>query len=203
MVIYGLLGAGSFSYLIVSRFSGLWYVSMFGIALTAFLAVRVIKSSQTALRNVTGGGLAVVALTLTAPAMWVVTGNELDFRTAMVWIVHILFFLSGVVFVNMLIKGKTRKGINQLRCPLDICRTSILYHLFLLIAVAATSQYADSPVTILIFLAFLPLWVRQLWGQRIIAAARIPSFKVIGLLEAVWTVWFSLFIVMAILKYLE
>lgn len=201
MTVYGLVGSGSFLCLIASGFTDLWYVCIIGILLGSLLTLKVVKVNQTAIRNVTGGSFAVAALTLTAPAMWIVTHVQLDIGAVVAWITHIMFFLSGVTFVNMLIDGRGKSELNLGEYYRTVFKTSTFYHILLFVTVTVPALHVSGLTGLLFWLAFFPLWLRQVWGQKWISTAQIPSFKKIGLLETAWTIWFSLLIVTAALRY--
>lgn len=174
------------------------YVGIIGALLGIPLTYEAIFLKRLSIKMVSGKYYAVAVLTLTAPAMWIVAGNELNTTAFLIWVVQILFFYSGITFVNMLVEMKRLDRSDEFEQLWLVSKSAMGYHALLLSIVIVIAIQWGGLAGIYCGIGFLPLFIRQAWAYFIANRRAIPTFKVVGLLETVWTVWFGIFLVLAL-----
>lgn len=114
--------------------------------------------------------IGVVLLTLAAPAAWIAALGRLDATGAEVWLLNLLFFLGGVLYVKYRVRGvAAHRNFHDLGEKLAFAWPVVLYH-FLVLAFLAGLIFLESfPLAVL--LAFVPGILRAgglLWhlGRR-------------------------------------
>ncbi|HEY3412472.1 MAG TPA: YwiC-like family protein [Armatimonadota bacterium] len=140
-------------------------------------------------RSVFGEMLAVVGLTLSAPAALVVARGTFTPEAWVLWAAFALFFAGGVLHVKTLLGGARHKGALDLPVRWRLGRASALYHATLLIlapAMAAQVGLSMAMVTI----AVVPVSLRALWAVGRLSR-RLPPLKWVGALESVYALWFA------------
>ncbi len=107
--------------------------------------------------------IAVLGLTVGAPATMYVATGELSGRALFVWMLNFFFFGSGVVYVHMNIAATTLKGASlSLAQRLSVGFLNLVYHLVVLGIVTVLVVLEYSPT--LVVMAFLPMTVHALYG---------------------------------------
>ena len=86
----------------------LWWLTIFG-AIAATLAFRKTE------RNVSMQLLAVCGLTLTAPAAWYTATGHLDVPAFLLWLLNVIYFAGGVLYVKMHVAAAIRRGSSKIR----------------------------------------------------------------------------------------
>lgn len=140
-------------------------------------------------KNVWSDLMAMVGLTISAPAAIYLAENAVSQKSVIVWILNVLFFGSSAFYVHMKMKLTSLK---KTEIPLDekirIGRLNIIYHIIaVLLLTAFTAVYPSKWV---IILAFVPIIVHALAGTF-----RMPekiSFKKIGITFLVYSIFFLL-----------
>lgn len=106
---------------------------------------------------------AVAGLTMGGPSAAYVLGNSLDLDAVLVWILHVLFFGSGVIYVHMKLKAAGLKSVQlDFRQRVGLGALNLAYHAFV-IAVASVlvvTQYTPA----LSLIAFIPITVHAVIG---------------------------------------
>lgn len=97
------------------------------------------------------------------PSAAYVLGNSLDLDAVLVWILHVLFFGSGVIYVHMKLKAAGLKSVQlDFRQRVGLGALNLAYHAFV-IAVASVlvvTQYTPA----LSLIAFIPITVHAVIG---------------------------------------
>jgi hypothetical protein len=140
-------------------------------------------------RSQWGEILAVAALTLTAPAAYVVAGGTQQAVAWCLWTVCILYFSSGVFHVKMLLAAAKVKGAFNARAQWHVARDNLLYHVLLVVVLSFTLAHLGGQAAMLAALAFAPIIVRGLWSAATLSN-KLPSLKRVGLTETMYAIWF-------------
>jgi len=134
-------------------------------------------------RTVISEALAIIALTLTAPASYYVCGGEWDYHAWILWSLCTLYFASSVFYVKLRVHSLNRRR-DDLKSR--SWRECALYHTFLLFVLVALT--ATGSTNLFILSAFVPVLARTLWQlQR--PSAQI-NLRRIGLLETGYSIVF-------------
>lgn len=140
-------------------------------------------------RSQGGELLAVGTLALAAPAGYVVAYGALDRYAWLVWIACVLYFTSGVFYVNMLIAaGKVKQGFDR-QARWRAGRGVLFYHILLVVVLASVIVLDNTPDRWLFGLAYAPAIIRAFRGWVTLSNVLPPLTKV-GLKEAAYSVWF-------------
>ena len=172
---------------------GLWVLIPIGLLAALFFVMNVLLVRKYH-KTVVSDFIAMLGLTLTAPAAYYVgTGNS-GLHAALLWLVHILFFGSSVVYVHMKIRGTS---LNQERFTwpekLSLAKVNLFYHVFVIAVVFMLMDMGLRPE--LTGLAFFPVIVHAVYGT--INLSNRVRFKQLGLLLLASSIFFGLFISMA------
>ncbi len=134
--------------------------------------------------------LAIVGLTLTAPAAYYVTRGHWDATAVWLWALCALYFASSVFYVKLRVlalqprKDREHRGVRT---------GAIAYHAILLAALVGLVVAGKLPVVVL--LAFLPILARTTWS--LVRPARSVNLRRVGVLEILYSVNFLVFTVLA------
>lgn len=140
-------------------------------------------------RSQWGEMLAVAALTLTAPAAYVVAGGTDRAAAWCLWTVCILYFSSGVFYVKMLLAAAKVKGAFSARTQWRVARDNLLYHVLMVVVLLFAFAHLSEHTATLAALAFAPVIVRGLWSAATLSN-KLPSLKRVGLVETLYAIWF-------------
>lgn len=172
---------------------GLWLLVVIGLLAVLFFGLHFFLL-RTFHKTAAGDFAAMLGLTLTAPAAYYVTTGILDARSALLWILHVLFFGSSIVYVHMKIGGT---GVRQEKFSwsekFSIGRENLIYHGVLLAVVLLVMPAVRHPE--FIGLAFLPMIAQAVYGT-INLTGRV-RFKQLGLLLLGHSIFFGLFVTIA------
>ena len=162
-----------------------------GLAGAAVLGIHVVQMRRREARTVLGEILAILGLTLAAPAAFLVGRDAWSPRALLLWVLCALFFASSVFHVKLrVLASQPRRALERRRMRW----VSGAYHLLLLIALAALA--VTRQVHLFVFVAFLPIVARalsSLWSQP----GRL-DLKRAGVLEIVYSILFLLFVTLAV-----
>jgi hypothetical protein len=173
---------------------GLWSLVVIGLLAALFFGLHfvLVRAYQ---KTAAGDFVAMLGLTLTAPASYYVGTGALDARAALLWLAHVLFFGSNIVYVHMKIRGTgARKEKFTPREKLSIGGANLLYHAFLVAMVVLVMPTVHRPE--FAGLAFLPMIAHAVYGT--LNLAERVRFKQLGLLLLGHSVFFGLFISIAL-----
>jgi hypothetical protein len=148
-------------------------------------------------RSEPGELIGVVGLCLTAPAAYVVSRGRLDENAAVVFAACTLFFFSGVLFVQMLLKRLRARSLPG-ASRWGVARNVAIYHGGLAILLAILPAVLPVRTSLLVVAAFAPALVRAMWGIARYKSQGVPSFKKIGVMESVYAAWFAVLIALAL-----
>lgn len=103
-----------------------------------FFLLRVLMLRTRAERSLLGEWLAAPGLALTAPAAWVAATGSLNGTALLFWLLHTLFFSSGIFYVKFRIRVLAEKrSLGSLWERVVFAREVIIYHV-LMVLFAAT-----------------------------------------------------------------
>ncbi|MBT5872840.1 MAG: YwiC-like family protein [Candidatus Latescibacteria bacterium] len=162
----------------------------FSIYLVAILIGR--RSRGRFDRSITGEVMGVAALALTAPASHLIIHRELSPIAWIIYAVAVIYFISGVVFVNMLLTGARVPGVLGSQRKLKIGAINGAYHTVLLLSATILILWTPSWTNVFLLLAFVPVVVRSFHGWATLTT-ELPALAKVGIREAVYSVWFALF----------
>ncbi|HLJ53506.1 MAG TPA: YwiC-like family protein [Chthonomonadaceae bacterium] len=141
-------------------------------------------------RSVWGEMLGVAALALTAPAAFAVSTGGLSAAAWLCWIACVLFYGSSIFTVKMLVAAIRWKRHRDVSIHRKIVRDSLVYHSSLVVALSAVMLVLGRRAALWLAVAYLPAIVRAAAAAWRLTPAP-PPFKRIGILEMVYSVWFS------------
>ena len=99
--------------------------------------------------------MGVALLTLTAPAAWIAARGALDTAGVKVWLLNVLFFLGGVLYVKYRVRGLlAHRPFCSARERLSFAWPVFLYHLLLVAFLAGWVVLDLQPAAVM--LAFVP-----------------------------------------------
>ncbi len=155
------------------------------------LGIHVVQMRRREARTVFGEVLAILGLTLTAPAAYLVGTGAWSARALLLWALCVLFFTSSVFHVkHRLLAAQPRRAAERRAMRW----ASAAYHVLLVVALVALA--AARQVHLFVFVAFLPVVVRALTALR--ARPGRPNLVRAGILEIVYSVLFLLFLTLAV-----
>jgi hypothetical protein len=157
---------------------GYWLLLPIGSAAALLFAANLFLTRRSP-RTVPGDLVAVLGLTLTAPAAYYIASHRMDGTAAVIWCLSFLFFGCSVVYVHMKIAAvSTRKTTLPLSEKIFLGRLNIAYHISILLIVGLlTTVHALRSFTIL---AFLPMAAHAVWGTLRLSSR--VSFRNLGFL---------------------
>ena len=138
-------------------------------------------------RTVIGETVAILGLTLTAPAAYYVIGGTWDSRAWLLWMLCSFYFASSVFYVKLRVHSLNRRREELRRQSWRRCAT---YHVFLTAALVLLG--ATGSLDLFALVAFSPVLARTFW-QLAKPGGRI-SLRRVGLLEVVYSVIFLVFV---------
>ena len=153
----------------------LWWLLAFG-AVAGPLAFRKTERGWTMQLSAVGG------LTLTAPAAWYVATGKLDAMAGVLWLLNILYFAGGVLYVKMHLDAALRRQPSSPLCPVTIA----YYVVTLLIMLAGA---AAKMISYWVALAFLPVTVRAVVG--VVRLSPTLRLKRLGWTEVAYSVLYA------------
>ena len=197
MLAFGLVATAA-ALILILKWSAYGLYSVIGIAgaLFAFHAVLLRWPDRRRLdRSILGEILAVIGLTLSAPAAVVVSRGSMDMLSLILWLACALFFGSGIFHVKTLLSGVKHKGELTAKTRWKIGRPSIAYHIALShVVIPASALVSDHPLWIV--LAYAPVVIRAILGVRHLSR-KLPPLKRVGVLETLYSLWFAVWLAAA------
>jgi len=168
-----------FGGLVIWSFHREWLVgfAVLTVLLLTFNSWQVIRRKD---RTIITEAIAIIGLTLTAPASYYVALGTLDSKAWILWALCTLFFASSVFYVKLRVNSLNRRRNDLKRRSWRDCA---LYHLFLLLALVALIATGNSNLCILA--AFIPVIVRTVWHLR--TSSSQVSLRRVGLWEIAYS----------------
>jgi hypothetical protein len=183
--------AAAYPLLISSYRADLLFIGIVAAGLLAVHTLLLLIPAQKRLdRSQWGEILAVGALTLTAPAAYIVVHGHLATPAWRLWISCTLFFSSSIFFVKMLLNAVKVKGAIGRRQRWQLGRNDIVYHSVLAIVIVAMVVLQRNATAVLAAAAYVPALVRAFTGW-IRLSNKPPPIKRVGLAETAYAVWFT------------
>jgi YwiC-like protein len=154
------------------------------------LAIHILQMRRREARTVLGEVLAIVALTLSAPAAFLVGRGVWSAQALVLWALCILFFASSVFHVKLRVLTAQPRRIAERR---RMTAASVAYHAVLLAGLVLLALTRRLPVFAVI--AFVPVIVRALGAFR--SRPGRLDLKRAGILEIAYAIVFLLFVALA------
>jgi hypothetical protein len=167
---------------------GLWMLVPLGALAAALIAIRLRLLAQGKEMTLAGEVLSLAGLAVPAPAAYYVARGQFGADAALLWLAGFLFFGSGIFHVRMLL-GRVKRGEPAGRR----LRQNILYHL--LLAAALLLLVWSGSLSVVVSLAFLPLFLRTL--REMLSPSRALNLKKTGLLEMAYSIGLILLVALA------
>jgi hypothetical protein len=174
--------AATFGSPLIFAFKLFWLIPL-GLVGAALLFINGKQATRMEERETTGEIMAIVGLTMTAPAAYYVACGRWDMTAFWLWLLSALYMASSVFYIKLRVyRLNPRKQAEQRQA----FRSCAFYHSFLVVALPALI-FAES-LGLFTFIAFAPALVRTFWGMF------APQSKVnlmrAGILEIVYSLVF-------------
>lgn len=189
MLIYLVLAGASAAPLIFV--SHLFWLAPLGLVAIALLAFNAEQGARREDRTVMGEMIAILGLTLTAPATYYVARAEWNAVALGLWGLCALYFASSVFYVKLRVYWLNRRKEHVRQQAFKSCA---LYHAFLLASLLVLAFTGS--LNLFALVAFAPVLARSFW-QLIKPATRL-NLRRIGVLEIIYSVVFLIFITLSL-----
>ena len=161
-----------------------WLTAIASLALV-LLALNARQAVARKDRTIGGEMMAIVGLTMTAPAAFYAARGAFDVTALWLWALCTIYFASSIFYVKLRVSTinphRDESGRQTRRCG--------FYHAFLLMLLLTLSFTGD--LTAFALIAFAPVLARSFW--YIARPARQINLRRVGLLEMVYSVVFLIF----------
>ncbi len=161
-------------------------VIFLGAAAASLLVVNAEQATRREDRTVANEIMAILGLTLSAPAAFYVETNRVDLKALCLWAMCALYFASSVFYVRLRVYSVNPRKEREKR---RLWRHCAFYHLFLLLSLASLAITGN--IGIFAFIAFAPALFRSFWSMFVPPAGL--NLKKIGVLEIVYSIIFLVF----------
>jgi len=187
MLIYMGLAAGFGAPLIL--FYQLFWLVPLAVATFGLLFFNAQQAVRREDRTVSGETLAILGLTLTAPAAYYAASGAIDRTALWLWAMCALYFLSSVFYVKLRVYSMNRRKEETRRQSWRLCA---FYHSCLLGALIVFAMTGN--LSLLALVAFAPALTRSFWQLAKPAAGL--NLRRIGVMEIIYSLVFLAFITM-------
>jgi YwiC-like protein len=167
--------------------SKLFLLAPFGLATLALLIFNARQAVRREDRTISGEIMAIVGLTLAAPAAYYTASGRFDATALWLWALCALYFASSVFYVKLRVYSIARRRESERRRSQ---RTCALYHAFLLAGLMTLFFQGSFNLSILV--AFFPVLARSFWQMA--NPAEKLNLQRVGVLELVYSLVFLIFI---------
>lgn len=185
MLIYVGFG-GLFGAPLLFIYQRLWLAPL-AVSIALLLAFNTWQAVRHEDRTVIGETVAILGLTLTAPAAYYVSGGAWNTRAWLLWVLCAMYFASSVFYVKLRVHSLNRRREELRRRSWRRCAT---YHLFLTAALVVLASTGSLDLFVLI--AFTPVLARTFW--QLARPSGEISLKRVGLLEIAYSLVFLVFL---------
>ena len=169
---------------------GFWLLLPIGALGAASLLVN-FSLTRNKPKSIASDLVAVIGLTMTAPAAIYVLTGRLQMDSLLVWLLNVLFFGSSVFYVHMKIRATgLKRELLTLRERFLIGHLNILYHLAVLAILVTLVQAHYTPS--LAFVAFIPVSLHAFIGT--VRLSPRVRFKKLGFLLLGQSIVFAILI---------
>jgi hypothetical protein len=140
-------------------------------------------------RTIQGEVIAIVGLTMTAPAAYCVAHGAWSQTALWLWALSAAYFASSVFYVKLRVTGAHAKKQDDKRLARRQC---VLYHSFLMVSLTVLAVNRSLPLFALI--AFAPVLARTGWS--LLKPAESLNLRRIGMIEILYSLIFLTFMVL-------
>jgi hypothetical protein len=154
------------------------------------LAVNADQATRREDRTIVGEILAIIGLTMTAPAAHYVARGVWEHTALWLWALNALYFTSSVFYVRWRVLSAHARHEDERQ---QIRRHCAFYHSSLVVALGALALTGN--VNLFILLAFAPAVGRAFW--HLLKPAADLNLRRIGLLEIVYSTIFMVLVSLA------
>jgi len=175
----------------------LFWLLLFGAITLLFYGLQLFFVKKKWDKTLMGNLLAVVALTSTAPSAYYVASGNLNMTAVTLWVLNILFFGSGIVYVRMKIESLASKHLSKdasWSSKLLIGRFNLIYHILIFVALGVMVWSEAIPA--LVVIAFIPVTIHSIIGMLVLRET--VNFKVIGWTQVGYALVFGVILVFAV-----
>jgi hypothetical protein len=167
-------------------FYHLYWVVAFGLVTLFLLGANTWQAVRREDRTIGSEIMAIVGLTLSAPAAYYVSGVGTAPVGLLLWLLCALYFISSVFYVKLRVhsinsRNEEARKKSRWRCA--------LYHVFLLAALAVLA--ATDSLNLFALAAFAPVLLRSFW--QLASPVRKVNLRRIGWLEVIYSIVFLIF----------
>jgi hypothetical protein len=162
----------------------------FGAAALVLLLINMKQAEQLEERTIIGEMLAIIGMTMTAPAVHYAARGEWQMTALWLWALSALYFMSSVFYVKLRVLTAHARSDDHRR---QIRRRCALYHGFLLSALVALTLTGN--VNLFAVIAFAPALGRAFW--HVLTPASHLNLRRVGVLEIVYSLVFLAFIALS------
>ena len=131
-----------------------------GLIGAALLLINGKQATRMEERGTTGEIMAIIGLTMTAPAAYYAASGRREMTAFWLWLLSALYMASSVFYIKLRVYRLNPRKQAEQRLALRSCA---FYHSFLIVALPALI-FAGS-LGIFAFIAFTPALVRTIWGM--------------------------------------
>ena len=161
-----------------------WLIPL-GLIGAALLLVNGKQAARMEERETTGEIMAIVGLTMTAPAAYYAASGRWEMTTSWLWLLSALYMASSVFYIKLRVyRLNPRKQAEQRRA----LRSCAFYHSFLIVALPALI-FAGS-LGLFAFIAFTPALVRT-FGGMLAPKSKVNLMRA-GILEIAYSIVFMI-----------
>lgn len=185
--VYGVAGLAFGVPLLVRGFHLLVPVAAFAVG-CFLLSVKLARGRR---KSAGADFCAVIGLTMGGPSAAYVLNGSLRLDDVLVWILHVLFFGSGVIYVHMKLKATGLKNVHlDLRQRIGLGALNLAYHGFVLavVSVLVVTQYTP----LFAVAAFVPVTVHAVLGT--LRLSQTVRFRRLGFILLAHSILFGILI---------
>ena len=166
---------------------GLYWLVLMGAATAGLLVYNAEQATRREDRTITGEVMAILGMTLTAPAAYYAARDAWGATAWWLWALCALYFTSSVFYVKLRVHWLNKRKVEQRR---QSWRRCAIYHAALLAALAASA--ATGNLSLLALAAFAPVLGRSFW--HLARPVEKINLKRIGVTEIAYSLVFLFFI---------
>lgn len=168
----------------------LWKLVWLGVPVLILLAVNAEQATRREDRTILGEVLAIIGLTMTAPAAHYTASGVWEPTALWLWALNVFYFTSSVFYVRWRVLSAHARHLEERE---QIKRHCALYHSFLVLALGVLALTGN--VSLFVVLAFAPAVGRAFW--YLFKPTTALSLRRIGILEIVYSTVFLILVSLA------
>jgi hypothetical protein len=174
--------AAAFGSPLIFAFNLFWLIPL-GLVGATLLLINGNQAARMEERGTAGEIMAIVGLTMTAPAAYYAASGRWEMATFRLWLLSALYMASSVFYIKLRVyRLNPRKQAEQRQA----WRSCAFYHSFLIVALPAL--IFGGGLRLFAFIAFAPALVRTFWGM-FAPKSRVNLMRA-GILEIVYSLVF-------------